>query len=88
MALNAWTQINAAWDGTRNGSFRMAKAADGTVSVGSDGGYAAYRYVGKNGVSVDAYYGDHVLLMAYADVHTTAQRQAVEAWISSEFGVS
>jgi len=65
----------------------MAKAADGTVSVGSDGGYAANRYVGKNGVTAEVFYGDQVLLMAYADVHSTAQRQAVEAWISSEFGV-
>ncbi len=87
---NTWTQVNMSWDGM-NGIFRTAAAVDGTVSVGSND-FNATCFAGANrdfptSSPVDYYATDLALLMEYAVVHTLTQKQSVEAWINSIWGV-
>jgi hypothetical protein len=89
MAAGTWTQVNASWDFT-NGVFRMAGASDGAVSVANKAG-EVWKAVGANIGAFDGraelFAGDMACLAVYAGVHSTGDRQTVEAWITAELGV-
>lgn len=84
---STWAQVNAAWD-LSAGSFRTSKSADGSVS-NSNTGYKPILGVGRNysGGGQEYYSGDMALLMFYYGIHSTGDRQSMENWITSEFGV-
>jgi hypothetical protein len=93
MSSNAWTQVNVSWDFT-TGTFRRAGAADGTVTAGSPPAavmpiqFAFGRIApNSNNVPIDLYNGDCAFLAMWSGVHSTAMRQAVEAFVTSQFGV-
>ncbi len=86
MSSGTWTQQNVSWDG-QNGVFRQGSAANG--SVGPTSYESVSNIMSRVGVHSggEFYGGDLALLMEYAGVLTTAQRQAVEAWILGIWGV-
>jgi hypothetical protein len=87
MPSGVWTQGNISWDG-QNAVFRQAGAANGTLTAASVQAYGATRYFGQNVFAGGEYLaGSVALVMEYADIHTLAQSQAVEAWINGIWGV-
>lgn len=90
ISSGTWSQINASWDiPTRGGVFRSNKAADGTVT-GASGVDAEQPILGfgrKFVADVESFATDIALLMLYYGIHTTGERQSIENWITSEFGV-
>jgi hypothetical protein len=87
MVSGTWTQGNVSWDG-QNAVFRQAGAANGTLTAASVQAFGAARYFGWNLYAGGEYLiGSVALVMEYADIHTLAQRQAVEAWINGIWGV-
>jgi len=88
LASNTWGQINASWNLT-NAVFRQASAADGTAT-GTNGLNAIFRFgvqTGNAGFLQEYYQTDLAFLVTYQGIHTAGQRQTVEAWITSVYGV-
>jgi hypothetical protein len=88
---SGYQQINVSWDGN-NGVFRQGGASAG--SVGPTGSYQAYlatEFLGARdvaGTGLTEYFPGHLAMIAeFRGVHTTTQRQAVEAWIAGIWGV-
>jgi hypothetical protein len=81
-----WAQVNVTWDLT-DAIFRSNKAADGTATNADKGMNPVYG-VGKNFPgSSEFYQTDLACYLLYFGLHTTGERQEVEDWITSEFGV-
>ncbi len=87
ISTGTWSQINASWDLT-NGIFRTNAASDANVT-GSSQGYYPFHVFGKNpsGPGSEFFASDIALLLLYFGIHTLTEKQSVESWITSEFGV-
>lgn len=87
-AANTWVQINGSWNLT-NGVFRQGRAADGSVT-GTNGLSAIFRFgvqTGSGGFLQEYFQTDLAFLATFQGVHTTGQRQTIEDWINSVYGV-
>jgi hypothetical protein len=87
-----WSSVNMTYDaGLADGTFRVDGTAAGSVSIAGPAAFREQSVVGcglNGGITPNEFFkGDIFFLAQFSGIHTTGEREAVEAWITSTFGV-
>lgn len=87
-----WQTFSVAYDADlAAATIRINNAASGSLDVTGPTGYLYPRAVGVKYSGAlnrsEFFKGDILFLANFSGVHNTTQRQAVEAWITSTFGI-